>query len=301
MNSPLVSIILPLFNAGNFIQETLDSVYHQTYSNWELIVIDDGSTDRGPEIVQNSLQSDSRVILLKMNPPSGGPAAPRNCGISQAKGNFIAFLDSDDVWLPNKLEKQLKLMDQFPEIDIIGTNASIIPNGSGNSLLLFRDKRITFSQLLHAPLSFLGKTYVVNSSVLMRRSAAEAIGDLDTSPQLVASEDYDYWLRALKARDASVYVCRESLVKYRVHPNNLTGLSVRGSQIYDRLQMIYQKHDHPDIPKLLKRLPKLKKIHAIKINYYSGKISVFQVFSSEISFWDKLIVIFSKCVSKLHG
>jgi teichuronic acid biosynthesis glycosyltransferase TuaG len=109
MNSPLVSIITPAYNAERFINESIKSVLNQTYSNWEMIIVDDCSTDHTTEVVASYGQNDSRIQLIELERNSG-PAIARNTAMDKARGRFIAFLDSDDLWLPNKLERQLDFM-----------------------------------------------------------------------------------------------------------------------------------------------------------------------------------------------
>ena len=105
----LVSIIMPSYNTAKFISKTIESVLEQTYKNWELLIVDDCSTDNTDEIV--SKYDDDRIIYLK-NKKNSGAAVSRNKALKNAKGKWIAFLDSDDLWLPEKLERQLKFMVQ---------------------------------------------------------------------------------------------------------------------------------------------------------------------------------------------
>jgi glycosyltransferase involved in cell wall biosynthesis len=105
---PLVSVIIPAYNAEVFIERTLDSVLAQTYKNIEALVIDDGSTDKTHEIVELVAQLDPRVILLKQQ--NAGVAAVRNLGIEKSHGEYIAPIDADDIWYPQKLGKQVKCM-----------------------------------------------------------------------------------------------------------------------------------------------------------------------------------------------
>ena len=125
----LVSIIMPSFNTGKFIKETIDSVINQTYRNWELIIIDDCSTDNTNEVVKKI--NDSRIIYLK-NEVNSGAAVSRNKALREAKGRWIAFLDSDDLWKNDKLEKQINFMKKnnyyFSYTDYI----EIDENGNSN-------------------------------------------------------------------------------------------------------------------------------------------------------------------------
>ena len=107
----LVSVITPAFNSGRFVAETISSVLSQTYQNWELIIVDDGSTDETVKIVKSFQEKDNRIQLFE-NESNKGSAFSRNLALRNAKGKWIAFLDSDDVWHPEKLEKQIKFMTE---------------------------------------------------------------------------------------------------------------------------------------------------------------------------------------------
>ena len=106
-----VSVIMPVYNAEKYIAFAIDSVLAQSYSNWELLIVDDCSTDLSVSLVSNYVKKDDRVHLFHTDKPSGSPCEPRNIGIRYARGRYIAFLDSDDMWLPNKLEEQLKMFE----------------------------------------------------------------------------------------------------------------------------------------------------------------------------------------------
>ena len=110
MQRPLVSIITPTYNSAAFIGATVESVLGQTYQAWEMLIVDDASTDSTKEVIKDYSSADSRISFFQFDRNSGGPAAPRNFGIHQAKGSLVAFLDSDDLWLPAKLEKSSGLV-----------------------------------------------------------------------------------------------------------------------------------------------------------------------------------------------
>ena len=111
MQEGLVSIVTPVYNAERFIKETIDSVIAQTYKNWEMILVDDCSSDSSAEIIDEYVKSDSRIKYMK-NAENSGAAVSRNAGIEAAEGQYIAFVDSDDVWESEKLEKQLEFMKE---------------------------------------------------------------------------------------------------------------------------------------------------------------------------------------------
>lgn len=111
MTDDLVSIITSIYNSGKFIRRTIESVLRQTYGNWEMIITDDCSSDDGPQIVESYAAKDSRIKFLRLS-ENGGPGIARNNSLLNASGRFVAFLDSDDYWMPDKLEKQLALMKE---------------------------------------------------------------------------------------------------------------------------------------------------------------------------------------------
>lgn len=111
MNKDLVSIITPSYNSSSFIEETINSVIAQTYSNWEMIIIDDCSSDNSVDVINQSISKDNRIKLIQ-NKENKGAAETRNVGLKIAKGRYIAFLDSDDLWLPTKLEEQIAFMEK---------------------------------------------------------------------------------------------------------------------------------------------------------------------------------------------
>ena len=111
MNKNLVSIITPMYNSGKFIKDTIDSVLSQTYKEWEMIIVDDCSTDISPEIVKSYVGSESRIKYIRTD-KNGGVSNARNIALKNANGQYIAFLDSDDIWDKEKLEKQINFMKE---------------------------------------------------------------------------------------------------------------------------------------------------------------------------------------------
>jgi glycosyltransferase involved in cell wall biosynthesis len=139
MSNDLVSIITPSYNTAKFILETIESVVAQTYSNWEMIIVDDCSTDNSVEIIENYIQKNNENrIRLFVNQKNSGAALSRNLALREAKGRWIAFLDSDDLWLPSKLCEQIAFMEeynyhfsytQYCEIDENGDSLGVIISG----------------------------------------------------------------------------------------------------------------------------------------------------------------------------
>lgn len=148
MNS-LVSIITPCYNSSAFISQTIGSVISQTYSNWEMIIVDDCSTDNSAEIIQSYCEIDARVKYFKTEIASGSPTEPRNIGISKAKGRFIAFLDSDDLWLPEKLETQLPLFEYDNVVIVYSYYKKISEDGKNVSSVIKSSSFHSYKTLLY--------------------------------------------------------------------------------------------------------------------------------------------------------
>lgn len=150
MSLPLISIITPCYNSGQFIAETIESVLAQTYTNWELLVIDDCSTDNSADIILTYTKLDNRIKYLKTENPSGSPTLPRNIGIKMAKGRFIAFLDADDMFLPNKLEKQLKCFDNDKVAIVYSNYEKIAYNGERDNRIIIAPNKLSYHKLLQS-------------------------------------------------------------------------------------------------------------------------------------------------------
>lgn len=146
----LISIITPCFNAEKFISETIDSVISQTYSKWEMIIVDDCSTDNSANIIKQYQSKDNRIKYLCTEKPSGSPTLPRNIGIQNAKGRYIAFLDADDIFLPTKLQNQIKCFTSS-NIGIVFSNYEKISyDGTRNYRVITAPKVITYNKLLQS-------------------------------------------------------------------------------------------------------------------------------------------------------
>ena len=209
-NKPLVSIIMPAYNAENTIVESIGSVLRQTYTNWELIVINDGSKDSTTEVVSEI--NDKRIRLIEQE--NGCVAKARNNGINNAKGEYIAFLDSDDLWLEEKLERQIrKLVDGKYKMCYAKTwcfidNSNQIYDGFVNVALDFEDKD-----------KILIYDFIPILTVLIMKNVLDEVGYFDET--LRGVEDWDLWIRVLQKNEA-IYL-DEFLAKYRVSSTGLSG------------------------------------------------------------------------------
>jgi len=212
MTKDLVSVIIPTYNREDLIGKTIQSVLNQTYQNFEILIVDDSSTDDTSTVVKSF--NEKRIKYIKQE-HTGIPAIARNNGLKKAKGNYIAFLDSDDLWLPQKLEKQLQEFANFKEILLVSTNGVTFPQISKIYSLKKKKKIISFFELLKTD-------YIINSSVLIKKDVIDKIGYLDENKIIKSLEDYDYWLRFLYFKNKSILVLNDILIKYRLHESNIS-------------------------------------------------------------------------------
>ncbi|MGD9335327.1 MAG: glycosyltransferase [Desulfobacterales bacterium] len=180
---PLISVIIPTYNRGWIIKEAIDSVMAQNYRDFELIIVDDGSTDNTSDIL-NSYHGD----ILVFRQENRGVSAARNRGIVEASGRFIAFLDSDDLWLPQKLFRQVEFFNKNPDAEICQTEETWIRNGVRVNP---KRKHKKPCGMIFEP--SLALCLISPSAVMIRRSLFEKVGGFDET--LPACEDYDLWLR----------------------------------------------------------------------------------------------------------
>jgi len=205
--SALVSIITPCYNAEAYIEETIKSVLAQTYENWELIIIEDASIDKSCEIIQRYVQQDSRIQLIN-NGENIGVVQSRNKGLEVSNGEYIAFLDSDDVWLENKLMSQLNIMQK--ENVYLCYSAYDTIDSKGNILSKFKVKeQVNYKDMLKT--SSMGTLTTMYNAKVLGKYYFENIGH----------EDYVMKLQILKKIPYAKGVT-QSLAKYRIHTQSLS-------------------------------------------------------------------------------
>lgn len=236
MKKGQVSIITPAYNVAGFIRETIDSVRSQSYSNWEMIIADDGSTDATVEIATQASEGDSR-IRIEAFPHSGLPSTTRNRALTLAGGEFVAFLDSDDLWESQKLEKQLTSMAAngkrwgFANMSRFGAEQGAKYSDS------WRPSRPFYNDLLSGN-GIPCLTIITEMDLLLdvceHRSPQTAF---DETERLKAGEDWDLALRL--ARIAEPDYQPESLARYRIHPQGISRSFVKN---YDCAMGVIEKH-----------------------------------------------------------
>ncbi len=209
---------MPAFNAEKYIEEAINSVISQTYPDWELIIINDGSTDNTLQIVNKLASSEARIKLISQDNKKLGAA--RNSGILSAKGIWIAFLDADDLWTPDKLVKQLLIAKAEPGAGVIFTDGFTFYDNSLKTLQPYGTVSGYFTPTDIYKLEYQGN-YIPVLSALVKKVHIDNIGLQDEDPNVYGCEDWDYWLR-LALHGVSFYGMDEKLFYYRRHSANMS-------------------------------------------------------------------------------
>jgi glycosyltransferase involved in cell wall biosynthesis len=207
--SPLISIVIPSYNQAKYIAYNLDSILAQTYSNFEVIFIDDGSKDNTAEILKNYTEKDSRIKYFYQN--NSERAVARSHGISKANGKYICLVDSDDTWLPHKLETQLAVMENDPEIILCYAPVNRI-DPENKPLKNAARQQEGYSGLIYKHL--LMRNFIPSVTPMIRASMLKNIGEQVTD--FIPYEDWDFWLRL--SRCGKFHHIKEALGNYRLHP-----------------------------------------------------------------------------------
>jgi glycosyltransferase involved in cell wall biosynthesis len=236
--TPTVSVIIPAYNIAPYIAETLDSVFAQTFTDFEVIVVNDGSPDT--EDFERALAPYlDRLVYLKQE--NGGASVARNAGLRAARSEFVAFLDGDDLWLPNYLEEQMKFM-QTRGCDLACADAIFFGDESKNGatyMTAWMDDApqagdFTFLELVDA------KRSVITSGVVARRQSIVNVGLFDE--ELRRAQDFDLWLRLASSGQRLSYQ-RKALLKYRRREDSLSGGMInshlRELRIFDKIEQSY--------------------------------------------------------------
>lgn len=205
----LISIITPLYNAEKYILKTIKSVQSQTYTNYEHIIVDDCSTDNSYKLVEEEALKDDRIKLYQVD-ENGGPAVARNKGKEHANGQFIAFIDSDDLWMEDKLEKQLKFMLDNDYVITSTDYEQINAEGKRLERVIPTKEKMDYKEVL--------KNCPIGNSTVMYN--VEKLGKVEI-PIIRKRNDYLLWLTILKDQDY-IYGMNEVLGQYRIHPDSIS-------------------------------------------------------------------------------
>lgn len=276
MQAPLISVILPVYNSSDFLEEAIDSIINQTYKNWELIAINDGSTDKSEDIILR--YKDARIKYYK-NEKNIGLIGTLNRGIDLSTGKYIARMDSDDVSKPLRFEKQINFMEQNPNYAMCGTFAKMIDQ-SGNKIRKIvhqtTDEFLKINLLFSVP--FIHPSMMIKTSILKENKF---------DPQYIHVEDYDIWCRI--ARKNKVANIADTLLDYRWHGNNI---SIKNEETQNKLKSEINKRELGFLN--IKPTEEELWLHEISFNQFTQK-KKFDNFNKLENWFEKIIEANKNC------
>ncbi|QDV39707.1 glycosyltransferase family 2 protein [Tautonia plasticadhaerens] len=205
-----VSVIIPTYNSGSFVTAAVESALGQSVQPFEIIVIDDGSTDATSHVLKPYMGS-----IRYYQQPNAGLSAARNRGIAAAMGDLIAFLDADDIWLPNKLALQMETLEKHPEAALVHSDVYFWDNETGERAIRNKMRHGYTGRCYH---QFFRRNAVCPSTVLVRRECLDRIGGFDEQIRRPTTQDYDLWWRIARRYDLA-YLDRPTVL-YRLHSGN---------------------------------------------------------------------------------
>lgn len=215
LESSLISVIIPMYNAALYIEETINSVVSQTYTNWECIVVDDGSVDDSADIVQRMAEKDDRIIYIYQD--NAGPSAARNHGFGEAKGEYIQFLDADDVLLPERFAVMLERFQDQPN-SVLFSGYHVI-DGKGEI-----KRSVSFDKPIH--LDYNGMYGIYGTSILFPPACAlfpkKSLEGIFWNEKMCYSEDWDLYLRVVRQNNVEFISVDSVLCCYRNTDNSLS-------------------------------------------------------------------------------
>jgi len=303
-NQPLVSVIMPVYNAEKYILDAVNSIRNQTYQNWELILVEDGSTDHTLEVIQKI--KDPRIILKK-NKCNKGIAYTTNLGISISKGKYIALLDDDDIALPMRLEIQTDYMESHPEIDILGGKSfDIDENGK---IIKYGQTPRNNPQYIKAMLLFRNVDFY-NGTAMIRREFIEKY-NLFYLEECLGMQDFKFYIESSKKGNISSV--DEYVLKYRRHEDNQT-LKVREKLGKERA-LLYAKFQRQSLEDsgfyltdqqfqlVTKAFDEFNRrcdsLDELKELYDIFKVLLNQALQNKISYYEELKFFFRRKISEL--
>ncbi|MBO5259725.1 MAG: glycosyltransferase [Agathobacter sp.] len=219
---PLVSIIMPAYNSENYMESSINSVIKQTYENWELLIIDDASSDSTREIAHK--YADGEKIRLIVNDKNVGVSQSRNRGIHEAKGHWVAFLDSDDLWEPEKLGKQMDFLEKEDKARLVFTGSAFInEQGKRAEYILEVPEKVMFRRLLKQNIISCSSVVVQKELLLQYQMPGDHL-----------HEDYSVWLRILSGGEMA-YGINDPLLIYRVSTGSKSGNKWKAAKMQFRV------------------------------------------------------------------
>ncbi len=234
-DNPLVSVIMPCYNAEGFISESIESVFAQSYNNWELVITDDCSSDRTPEIVRAYCEKDSRINFAIAEQHSG-IAGTRNHCLKRAKGRFVAFLDNDDIYYPHKIEKQVNFMLENGYAFSYASYELMNENGSMKGKVIKTNGIIDYDK-------YLRNTIIGSGTIMLDR---EKTGML-RMPNNATSDDMALWCKILKDGHCA-YPINDILLKYRIRSHSASSNKLKAAR---DVWLVYRKQEKLPLSKAL--------------------------------------------------
>lgn len=234
MNNPLVSVIIPTFKRSHFLKLTIESVLNQTFRDFEIIVVDDGTFGNENFLLCQNYE-DVRYIKIEN---SGGPAKPRNVGIKESQGKYLAFVDDDDIWLPKKLERQVEVLEQNLEYGLVhGCCEVITKEGVLQNIIVGRPGK---PEIKHGDVKMrmMGNWTVMMPTSFVRKEIIDKVGFFNENMP-AAGEDTEFWARC--SFETKFYYLDEPLVLYRVHNNNISSKNINYIKLPFYLKKVLEK------------------------------------------------------------
>ncbi|MBI4568139.1 MAG: glycosyltransferase [Planctomycetes bacterium] len=229
-SAPLVSVVVPTYNRASLLPATLDAILAQTFKDFELIVVDDGSTDATADLLRARCAGDPRTRVVSRE--NGGIARAKNSGLEAARGRYVAFCDHDDLWLPHKLSRQVEALEGDPAAGLCYTRYGLF----GEDGRVFKERpRRGYSGDIFLPM--LRKVFVLTSSAVARRTVIDRVGGFD--PALALADDLDFHLRVAHAAPA-LYL-DERLVLYRVYQGNASRTRSAPRRYTEEILEVYRR------------------------------------------------------------
>ena len=279
--SPLVSVIMPAYNAERYLADSIRSVLAQTYADWELVVVDDGSTDGTARVARGFALADERVRYLYQE--NGGQGSARNTGLRNSRGTLVAFLDADDLWAADKLARQVAALEESG-CDVVFSGGYIFSDdGAGDETAPFKTPRGKFGGAEMFDRLF-AENFIPVLSVLARKQALADAGFFAEERQYQNCEDYELWLR-LAERGALFFGMGERLVRYRRHAASMTH---RQSKILLPMIAVLRRHQRPGGPRGAEEKERIRGLYraAVSALLEEGRVDEARRCMREFTAWD---------------
>lgn len=294
------SVIIPAFNAGEFITRTLNSVANQTYTNFEIVITNDGSVDNTETIINEYIKAHPSLQIHFSYQTNKGIGSARNNGINRAKGKYLAFLDADDCWYPDKLEKAHEVLLKFPDIDILfHDEVEVRIDGT---------RRILNYSMLDDPayddLLFNGNR-LSTSATVVKRETGQKLNGFSENLDFNSAEDYDFWLRLAK-NNAKFYYLNIVLGEYiRISDSVSKKIIYHATNSFNvikyhvNMMMVENRHDKPFLHKMTNNLESLNFFNIARAFFlernYKKSLHYYKLASKKRFFWWKPYVGLIQC------